>query len=504
MRKHWPVFYIVSLFLVLVISTIAQAVANLGLNSFISIHSTNGKQWASVVAELVALLIWWLLNKAYFHATIGWGRNRASAGRNWLFLLPVIVVVVGDSTLGAQYVLTPQNIGFAILMGLAVGLLEEYVFRGLLVSYLYGHFRVGAMVTACLSGVGFGLVHLVNGLSTGNWTNTLAQVLMAIGLGFFLAVVYLITNNLWIPVIFHGIIDAFDQIAFGTLSNNAGTSMTTAVLYFVAFVVIGIVTIARGTVKLDHDRMSFSGPSRSGRQVSFSRSTSEVRVSVSPVKSLIAVLLILAELAIGTTISRLSNQTLKTTLVVALAAVVFLIVVWLYRDVLGQSWAGYRAHLFRNLVLNIVYVVILYVLIAAVRRGLPLITGASMATSAGSMLSMQTVQAASVGVLASITVLMAPFTEEIVFRHVLFYQWKGHRIFMLLMFFVSSIAFGLVHWNNFNGDMMQMIPYMFAGAFFALIYYFSKNIWQNIMTHFFFDFVQFAAALMLLIVAIAS
>lgn len=70
------------------------------------------------------------------------------------------------------------------------------------------------------------------------------------------------------------------------------------------------------------------------------------------------------------------------------------------------------------------------------------------------------------------------------------------------MFFVSSIAFGLVHWNNFQGDIMQMIPYMFIGAFFATIYYFTRNIWQNIITHFMFNFLQFGAAIFLLIVAI--
>ncbi|WP_235016932.1 type II CAAX prenyl endopeptidase Rce1 family protein [Pediococcus acidilactici] len=39
------------------------------------------------------------------------------------------------------------------------------------------------------------------------------------------------------------------------------------------------------------------------------------------------------------------------------------------------------------------------------------------------------------------------------------------------MFILSSVLFGLIHWNNFNGDLLQMIPYMFVGAGFAVIYY---------------------------------
>ncbi|MFV5770202.1 CPBP family intramembrane glutamic endopeptidase [Pediococcus acidilactici] len=70
------------------------------------------------------------------------------------------------------------------------------------------------------------------------------------------------------------------------------------------------------------------------------------------------------------------------------------------------------------------------------------------------------------------------------------------------MFILSSVLFGLIHWNNFNGDLLQMIPYMFVGAGFAVIYYKSQNIWQNIMTHFFFDFIQVLAAGVMLIVSL--
>ena len=70
------------------------------------------------------------------------------------------------------------------------------------------------------------------------------------------------------------------------------------------------------------------------------------------------------------------------------------------------------------------------------------------------------------------------------------------------MFLLSSFLFGLAHWNNFNGDIFKMIPYMVVGAWFAIIYYKSKNIWQNIMTHFFFDFLQVIAAVVVLILSL--
>ena len=196
------------------------------------------------------------------------------------------------------------------------------------------------------------------------------------------------------------------------------------------------------------------------------------------------------------------TQLVKVSIAVGLAFVVFLVVVWMFRDVLGSNWRLYREHIVRNIALDVVLMIAVYAVLALVRIGMKAVMGSSAAGGAADMLSFQAVTTAGIGLFGSLTVLMAPFTEELVFRHVLFYQWRGHRIVTFLMFFVSSIAFGLVHWNNFNGDVTQMVPYMVIGGFFALIYYFSRNIWQNIITHFLFDFVQFAAALVLLIVAI--
>ncbi len=104
-------------------------------------------------------------------------------------------------------------------------------------------------------------------------------------------------------------------------------------------------------------------------------------------------------------------------------------------------------------------------------------------------------------VVANLTTLMAPFSEEIVFRHVLFYQFKKYKILFYIMFVLSSVAFGLIHWNNFNGNVYLMIPYMCIGLVLALIYWLGRNIWFNIFTHFFFDFGQFLAALLLFVMS---
>lgn len=499
MRKHWPVFYLLSLFLFIVFASVAQIivnlVGNLGFHQFA--RSAAGKTWGSLFAEIIALLIWWLFNRYYLKAKIGWHGK----GRDWLLILPVIVILIGDSFLGTNFNFAPGNIIHAVLFGLAVGACEEYLFRGILVSYLLQHFRLSALLTACLSGVGFGLIHLINGFSSGNWTNTFAQALMAIGVGFFLAAVYLLTNNLWLPIIFHAVVDAFDQLAFGTLSNSAGTSMINGIIYFIILGGLGFWLLNRGPIVMAQS-VDFSSPSQQPqRDITFSEPTTAV--TVNPLKSALGVALILIEFILGSTIVHPGqSQLVKTMIVFLLGLLVMLGAIWLYHDVLAANWRAYRRHFWRNVVMDFGFMIGVYILLAIVRLGLKLITGSHTALGVTDMLSFQSVGSASLTLISSSVVIMAPFTEEIIFRHVLFYQWRSKKWLAIIMFFVSSIAFGLVHWNNFQGDIMQMIPYMFIGAFFATIYCFTRNIWQNIITHFMFNFLQFGAAIFLLIVAI--
>ncbi|WP_461241069.1 lysostaphin resistance A-like protein [Paucilactobacillus sp. N302-9] len=504
MRKHWSLFYVSILILTVVVSLLAQIVTTIGFNltlgHFLTNHSETLKLIMNAVIDLVGFGIWWVLNHSIFQAKINW-RGFAGKSRQWLLLLPVLIVVFGDATLGAQYVLTPTNIVIAIILGLSVGILEEYIFRGILVNQLYAHFHFGALATAGLSGLAFGVIHGINGLTTGNWTNTSFQMLMALGLGFFLAAIYLVTNNLWLPIVFHAIIDAFDQIAFGSLSNNVGISPVTSTIYCVVFLILGVVIVNRGTVAMEREHGS-QQPTNSVHEVQFMKNDT-ASSEVSLWKTVVTIILFAGELILASVLVHPGqSKATSAIIVVTIAVVVFLGMLWMYHDLLSVHWQTYKQHLLRNLVIDFGLTIGIYVLLAIVRKGLDAFFGANQAMALShDFLSAQSVASASIALLSSLTVLMAPFTEELAFRHVFFMQWQKNRLLLFLMFFVSSIAFGLIHWNNFNGDVLKMVPYMFIGAYFAVIYYFSKNIWQNIMTHFMFDFVQFAAAVFLFIFA---
>ncbi|MFC4771997.1 CPBP family intramembrane glutamic endopeptidase [Enterococcus hermanniensis] len=221
-------------------------------------------------------------------------------------------------------------------------------------------------------------------------------------------------------------------------------------------------------------------------------------IKISKTKSLIAILIPIVELLIGDLITpHIAGQWGKVLFTVVLFFVGFCVAIYLYYDVLKKDGQIFKQHLWRNLLLAVLGVLFSYIILALVRQGLSLLQ----VSSPDPETSLLSIQTASLGLVGSLTALMAPFSEEIIFRHVLFYQWRNRGIVTWLMFILSSVLFGLAHWNNFDGQLIQMIPYMFIGAWFALIYYFSKNIWQNIMTHFFFDCLQFLAAIIVLIVS---
>ncbi len=447
----------------------------------------------SALSEIIAFIVFLTINRFYLKTRVNWW---SKIDRDWLWGFALLIVIGGDATLNPQFTLTVSAITWAIILGLLVGIFEEYVFRGLLVTYLRSHFGMSGFWTALWSGIVFGLAHAVNVLQSGNLVNTLAQILQAVGLGFFLAALYLLTNNLWLPIIGHAVIDCFDQLAFGTLSNGAGTSLLTGVIYAVVFLGLGILII-----KTHADRFGATShphvTQRSRKNMDFNKKTNE---PASLKMALYAILIPIAELIFGTLLVKpFHSKMVQVIIVDVIFFLGFLVAIWLFKDVLKRDWQSFKPHFWRGFLLALGAVVITYMILPIVRMGLNLFIHSSSATGSIDVLSVQT---AGLALVASLTTLMAPFTEEIVFRHAWFYQWRNRGIVTWLMLILSSVMFGLFHWNNFNGDVTQMIPYMVVGAWFGLIYYWSKNIWQNILTHFLFDFLQVLAALFVLVMTL--
>ncbi|MDR2168449.1 MAG: CPBP family intramembrane metalloprotease [Clostridiales bacterium] len=166
---------------------------------------------------------------------------------------------------------------------------------------------------------------------------------------------------------------------------------------------------------------------------------------------------------------------------VALISMIFLLM--LYRDILGEHWRRFRKKLWLKVLLSIVGAAALVGVLFGARLFLP--AGAAEAATNGGEYAPIPV---ALGMILSLVPLFVVFQEEIVFRHILFFKHKNNKILALSLFIISAVLFGLIHAMNFGGNIVQTIPYMFAGAFLGLIYLVGKNIWFAIGAHLVFNF----------------
>lgn len=156
----------------------------------------------------------------------------------------------------------------------------------------------------------------------------------------------------------------------------------------------------------------------------------------------------------------------------------FVVTIYLFKSFLKRQWRHYRRKLWKKLAGNALLTVGIFLLLAVMRVILP------KPLAVGN----ETVATMNLGVmfLASLVSFVAPFSEELTFRYLLFGKINP-RNFRIFMFFVSSILFGLIHWQNFGGDWLLTIPYMVIGAYLAIVYRLYNNIWGSIMTHWMFN-----------------
>ncbi len=138
------------------------------------------------------------------------------------YLLAVLAQTAADSE-------TVWKSGSGILLGVltlfGIGFREEGIFRGIIVNRIgkkYMKDRKGILITAWSSGAIFGLVHLANVFAGVNFFSALIQSVVAVGVGFYLAAVYLRGGNIWALVLVHAITDGASM--FGSLfTDNNGT-----------------------------------------------------------------------------------------------------------------------------------------------------------------------------------------------------------------------------------------------------------------------------------------
>jgi membrane protease YdiL (CAAX protease family) len=160
------------------------------------------------------------------------------------------------------------------------------------------------------------------------------------------------------------------------------------------------------------------------------------------------------------------------------------LIAFLYHSLLTEHWKRFTKQLWLKLLCCVAGAALMYFALSGVR------SLAGIAQSADIMQSITDGLPYGIFLLASFTPVLAPVTEEVVFRHVLFGKFWEHKIWLVIMCLVSAFLFGTVHLGNFGGRLWLTTPYMAIGLLYNLIYYFSKNIWYSVIIHLMFNFAQ--------------
>ncbi len=177
--------------------------------------------------------------------------------RKWpLYVIPGFVVI-GLNLTG----LKPDELTFSagrvfewVIDNLFTGLWEELLTRSLMLYILYrvwGHTVAGARKAVVLTGVLFGLAHLVNLLGSATVSEVLTQVTYAAIVGVFFGAVIIKTGSIWPGVIVHAVVDMASSTssflhssrsAWGdTYSSDSTTTAADLIVTLVlVFVIVGI------------------------------------------------------------------------------------------------------------------------------------------------------------------------------------------------------------------------------------------------------------------------
>lgn len=124
---------------------------------------------------------------------------------------------------------TPTGALLGLLMLFGIGFREESIFRGIVVNNIAKKYitdRKGIFITAIVSGVMFGLIHMTNIFSGVDLVSASIQSLVAVGAGFYLAAVYLRGGSLWALILMHALTDAASLFTSMFTLNN-GTAIDT-------------------------------------------------------------------------------------------------------------------------------------------------------------------------------------------------------------------------------------------------------------------------------------
>ncbi|WP_164507167.1 CPBP family intramembrane glutamic endopeptidase [Companilactobacillus furfuricola] len=149
------------------------------------------------------------------------------------------------------------------LGGLEAGIAEEFIFRyailTLILNYLYNR-RNRIFYAVIISSLLFAGLHGSNIFAGQDLGNTTIQIIFAFAIGFYFASIYIYTNNFYLVVYFHALLDI---LVFYTTSSELMTGKVTTedllgtVIQAAVFIILGILLLIKHSEETTNDNIFF-------------------------------------------------------------------------------------------------------------------------------------------------------------------------------------------------------------------------------------------------------
>ena len=189
----------------------------------------------SVITALLVLALASVLVKKHARKELGLIIPSLSNLQKWVYFLPLALMVLVQWVAGLEPGIGAAGVGEAALLMLGVGFVEEVLFRGMLFQAIEKTSTTRRAVI--ISGVTFGLGHIVNLLRGYSASELAGQIVLAIAIGIVLSLLMARTRSVVVGAVFH-ILFNFS----GTVTNQGSESQ--------GLFLIGLLLISLGAIVL--------------------------------------------------------------------------------------------------------------------------------------------------------------------------------------------------------------------------------------------------------------
>ena len=208
--------------------------------AFVVKKHTVSSYW-QMLSDILVFVIAFLLNKFFFQQKINWFNSKNWSAQLYTAMPAIILIAVLDSaTLTATDLAIKLRI---IVLCLLVGLAEEYIFRGLLVSLFLKLFHNNVLGAVIGSSVMFGLIHTMN-LKSMPIGYVSGQVIFAAAIGLLFGTIYVKTKNLSIVILLHALRDMFPMFSNKLMAEPAKMQFSMSSLYVISILFLITLFIA--------------------------------------------------------------------------------------------------------------------------------------------------------------------------------------------------------------------------------------------------------------------